>query len=386
MRAKAARRVSGAALVALCLAAQAGDAQARERDGSALRRPQVGGTGSLDASESALSVDPMRARAQQALERGLDWLAAQQALQRDGSFPNGHSEHYVPVAVTALGALAYMAGGSTPERGPHGRELASAIDYLLDRADRSPGSERLGYISSDGDNHSRMHGQGFATLALAQAYSMSPRTTRGARTEQVLRLAVDLIERCQGPDGGWFYDPKASFEHENSVTVTMIQALRGARNAGLDVSSEVITKAVSYIERCQNENGSFRYSLGQETSSVALTAAGIATLNSIGRYEGPELDRATEWLWKELIAREDAGGVSPALHPFYERLYLAQALWQNPDQRLFERWSLAERERVLGKQRQDGSWGDPQYGDCYATAMNCLYLAIPEGLLPIFQR
>jgi hypothetical protein len=215
---------------------------------------------------------------------------------------------------------------------------------------------------------------------------MSPRTTRGARTEQVLRLAVDLIERTQGPDGGWFYDPKASYEHENSVTVTMIQALRGARNAGIEVEGTVIAKAVRYIERCQNANGSFRYSLDRETSSVALTAAGIATLNSIGRYEGAELARATEWLWKELLAREDAGGVSPAMHPFYERLYLAQALWQNPDQRLFERWSQAECERVLGNQRQDGSWSDVQYGDCYATAMNCLYLAIPEGLLPIFQR
>jgi hypothetical protein len=41
---------------------------------------------------------------------------------------------------------------------------------------------------------------------------------------------------------------------------------------------------------------------------------------------------------------------------------------------------------VLGAQRDDGSWGDARFGDVYATAMNCLVLAVPEGLLPIFQR
>jgi len=42
--------------------------------------------------------------------------------------------------------------------------------------------------------------------------------------------------------------------------------------------------------------------------------------------------------------------------------------------------------RVLTHQRLDGSFADERYGDVYATAMNCLLLALPEGLLPIFQR
>ena len=46
----------------------------------------------------------------------------------------------------------------------------------------------------------------------------------------------------------------------------------------------------------------------------------------------------------------------------------------------------AERESVLEAQRSDGSWADRNYGDCYATAVNCLFLALPEGLLPVFQR
>ena len=71
---------------------------------------------------------------------------------------------------------------------------------------------------------------------------------------------------------------------------------------------------------------------------------------------------------------------------FYERLYLAQALWQNSERRVFEEWSAKERTRVLTQQHSDGSWHDARFGDTYATAMNCLFLALPEGLLPIFQR
>ena len=45
-----------------------------------------------------------------------------------------------------------------------------------------------------------------------------------------------------------------------------------------------------------------------------------------------------------------------------------------------------EAKRIIGTQHKDGSWTDRRYGSCYATAMNCLLLALPDGLLPIFQR
>jgi prenyltransferase/squalene oxidase-like repeat protein len=341
---------------------------------------------SLPSRPPAESGADRAARTSRAIERGLAWLAAQEALQPDGSFPPGHGERYVPVAVTALGALAYMAGGNVPDRGPQGRELSRAIDYLLARAELTPGAEHRGYISSDGDKHSRMHGHGFATLALAQAYGISPKTARGARTEEVLAAAVKLIEQSQGPEGGWYYEPQASFEHENSVTVCLVQALRGAQNAGVQVDAKVVAKAVDYVKRCQNEDGSFRYSLSDKKSSVALTAAGIATLNSIGVYRGPEIQKATDELWRKLTQLEEEPGKRSERFPHYERLYLAQALWQNPDPRLFERWSVLQDEQLLRTQNTDGSWDDGEYGESYATAMNCLVLAIPQGLLPIFQR
>jgi len=320
------------------------------------------------------------------LERGLAWLAEQQAEQRDGSFPRAGGKRHVPVPTAAIAALAFMAAGSMPERGPYGHEVALAVDYLTLRADMTPGSAQRGYISSEGDELSRMHGHGFATLALTQAYSISPRTTRGRRIGEVLKEAVALIERSQGLEGGWFYQPQASTEHENSVTVCLVQALRAADDTGFDVDYDVISRAVEYIRRCQAEDGSFRYGLETDKTTLALTAAGLSTLNFLGKYEGPEIDRGMENLWQRIeLLRESRRG-SDSSFPYYERLYVALALWQHHDRRLFDAWSRAERKLVLAEQRPDGSWDDRQFGACYATAMNCLFLALPQGLLPVFQR
>ena len=103
------------------------------------------------------------------------------------------------------------------------------------------------------DELSRLHGHGFASLALAEAYAISPRTARGRRIEEVLRASVGLIQGSQGLEGGWFYEPRRSTDHENSVTVVLVQALRAARNSGVRVDVSVIDRAVDYIRRCQDE-------------------------------------------------------------------------------------------------------------------------------------
>jgi hypothetical protein len=321
-----------------------------------------------------------------ALERGLAFLAQAQSRTQDGSLPRLEGAQDVTVAVTALGALALMAGGSTPERGAHSREIARAVDFLLARADMSA-SPTHGYISNGASEPTaRMHGHGFAALALAQAYTMSPSGARGERLARTLEAAVQRIEASQSVEGGWFYSPTANIEHENSVTVVQLQALRAAHNCGVKVDSRVVSAAVDYIRRCQSEDGAFRYALDPtQKTSIALTAAGLATLHSAGVYEGPEVQRATDALWRKLTARAE-GQERAADFPYYERLYVAIALWTMPDQRGFVRWFDEMAASAVGDQRADGAWSDERYGACYATAMNCLVLSMPDGLLPLFER
>lgn len=216
-------------------------------------------------------------------------------------------------------------------------------------------------------------------------------TPRGTRIAEALSLAVGCIERSQGLEGGWFYSPVRGLEHEGSVTIAMVQALRAAKNAGVRVNVEVIGKAVDYVERSQKEDGSFRYALGSEDTSVALTAAALSTLHATGKYHGREVVQAYDYIERELRARslpkeKDPLATRDVSFPFYERLYLAQAYWQNPDRAVFDVWARDERRELLKQQREDGSWGGSPYGDCYATAVNVLVLALPDQMLPIFQR
>ena len=356
------------------------------------------------AQESGAAA-PSREReaARDALQRGLAWLAAAAATTPDGSLPRGGAEDAAPVAVTSLAALAWMAGGEAPGRGAHGAELGRAIDWIAAHTELDPRAEAPGYVSEKGDGLSRMHGHGLATLALAHAAGLSPKSERGARIERSLRAAIDCIEKSQGVEGGWWYAPKKSLEHEGSITICEVQALRAAHNAGFQVEPLTIARALDYLARSQKEDGSFRYALGDDRSTLALTAAAVATLNAAGKYEGRPLEDAYGYLIRGLSAREEWIERHPersledrrlpeerdprhAWCAYYERLYLAQALWQHKERDTFERWFQAESRLVLTSQRKDGSWHDERFGDVYATATNCLVLALPEGLLPIFQR
>ncbi len=386
-------------LLTLVLACAAPVAGARADDSDALPSLSRSHWQGLERGRREASTDEEPVR--RAIGSGLAFLARQQVLTGDGSLTLGEeADHDSPVGVTALAALAWMAAGSGPTRGPHQQQVSKAIDYLLSHQ-AAEGQELEGYISDARDRQSRTHGHGLATLALAESYSMSPQSTRGRRTARALALAVRRIEVCQSQEGGWFYDPRRSVEHEGSVTVCLVQGLRAARNVGVQVDVQVIDKAIEYVKGLQTGGGGFQYSPTQPETSVALTAACLSTLHAMGIYDGPVVKNGYDYVWRELAAREldlEAGKYgSQARFPYYERFYLAQALWQHPDQGVFRVWAEKETRRVLASQREDGSWVDRRYftdgsklegryGSAYATAMNCLVLSVPDGLLPIFQR
>jgi hypothetical protein len=381
------------ALVALVALAPLALAERAEDRARAPQQPQQPVAPAIEPRASGFERENEAARA--ALQKALAFLAAQ-ARETDGALPVADARIGASVAVTSLAALAWMAGGNTPERGPQGHALAAAIDWLAAHTDQSEPTMPSGYVSSSSDLVSRMHGHGFATLALAQAWTMSPTTARGKQVASALEAATRCIERSQGVEGGWWYQPTKGLSHEGSITIAAVQALRAARDAGLKVDSLVISRATDYVARSQKEDGSFRYALGDDHSSVALTAAAISTLNAAGTYDTKVIRNGYDYLVRELAAREKDGlwGAQAAdpkdgQHvscPFYERIYLAQAFWQAQDRALFTTWYGRERERVLVLQEPDGSWKDERYGKSYATAMNALFLALPEGLLPIFQR
>jgi len=327
----------------------------------------VGAAVGQEKTPAETAVELVTPAADEAIARGLAFLASRQ--NEDGSF--GATTYRGNVAVCALAGLAFMAGGSTPDRGPYGDQVARSVDYLLANTQQS------GFIIAAGSaSHGPMYGHGFATLFLAECYGMSRRN----ELRQKLTKAVDLIVNTQNNEGGWRYQPQR-LDADISVTICQVMALRAARNAGLYVPRETIDRCIDYVKKSQNPDGGFMYMLQGGDSGFARSAAGVVALYSAGVYEGPEIDKGIEYLMQFL---PQPGVVRRETYYFYGHYYAVQAMWQAGGEN-WSRWYPAVRDELISRQRKDGSWVSPISID-YATAMACIILQIPNNYLPIFQR
>jgi len=299
-----------------------------------------------------------------AVERGLVWLAQQQA--DDGSY--GSLSHYGPhVGITGLAGLAFISNGSTPGRGPYGAQVSRALDFVLDHASES------GLLAAE-TSHGPMYGHGFATLFLAEVYGM----TRRDDTRETLRRAIRLIVNTQNEEGGWRYQPVRA-DADLSVTICQVMALRAARNAGVYIDKSVIDHAIDYVRASQNPDGGFRYMLNSGGSAFARSAAGVAALQYAGIYTGEELQRGLEYIKRFTPPKEQTVG-----HYFYGHYYAAQAMFLAGDE-YWRNWWPSVRDELIQKQSAEGFWRG-QAGQEYGTAMALIILQIPNRLLPIFQK
>ncbi len=305
----------------------------------------------------------------QAVKRGLDYLVGRQ--QPDGSFGSGGNG--TNVAVCGLAGMAFIASGSTPGRGPYGRQLDRTLDFILAHTEES------GFINVPSSaSHGPMYGHGFATLFLAECYGMTQRP----ELREKLTRAVELIVTTQNREGGWRYQPKKEDAADISVTVCEIMALRAARNAGIHVPRETMNRALQYVKKCQNEDGGFMYMLqAGGPSAPPRSAAGIVALYSAGVYEGPEITKGLDYLMTEIPRGNNFNREG---HYFYLHYYAVQAMWHAGGE-YWTRWYPAIRDALLARQSADGSWSD-SIGVEYGTAMAAIILQMPNNYLPIFQR
>jgi len=318
---------------------------------------------------------PRDARIDAAVGRGLRFLARTQ--EPDGAWAaiigrkvlrsyEGEPGHHV--GVTALACLSFMAGGSTPDRGPYGENVRRGLEFVL------TSTLENGFISAQ---NSRMYSHAFATLFLAEVHG----TTRDPRVRDALQKAVGLIVSAQNAQGGWRYLPGVP-DSDMCVTVCQVQALRGARNAGIYVPKDTIDRAIEYVRKSWDpRTGGFFYQLPQSRVSFQLTAAGLTALYGAGYYEGPEIDSGLRFLVREWPIYYRA----PQTFDFYYGHYYGiQAAFQRGGS-FFSEWHRRIAGELLELQRPDGAWSD-YVGVNYATAMATLIMQIPYQYLPIFER
>lgn len=362
------------------------------------------------------------AETQGAIDRGLRFLARTQ--NPDGSWtsdagqkvneeyvvaPGGKNVHHV--GVTALGILAFLASGHVPERGPYGKVVTRAVDFLLSRVQHD------GFIQAD---QTRMYSHAFATLALAEVYGMS----KDPRLRRHLQSAVELTVKCQNETGGWRYAP-FGVDSDMSVTVCQLVALRAAMNVGLRVKQATIDRALAYVLQSaitpaspapEEEVGGFWYQPATtrwNRSSFPLTAAGVTSLFQAGVYDDnglrryvqsrglalaamPSIERSVAYMEREYesVARYHRK------HYFfyYGNYYAAQAMYNvgGAEPARWERWYDRVRRDLLAVQvrapgpggRDEESRWESNVGDThtFATSVAILILAMPLDYLPIHQK
>ncbi|MBX3462651.1 MAG: terpene cyclase/mutase family protein [Planctomycetes bacterium] len=314
------------------------------------------------------------AEVQEAIQRGLAWLSRNQG--NDGSWRNAGGYGSYPAAMTGLAGMALVAGGSTPTRGRHWREVRQSVDFLLKHADAGSG-----VISVPQEEGRSMYGHGFATLYLASVFGMEEDLRKQEKLKRVLDRAVALIAAAQSTAGGWIYTPDSNSD-EGSVTVTQVQALRACRMAGIVVDKKTVDRAIDYIKRCQNADGSIRYSLNSGGGGrPAITAAGVAVLYNAGVYDDqPFVDKAVQYCKKHIQVSVDNTG-----HHYYTHLYWSQALYQRGGDDWRDYYAKMSN-WLLKQQRKDGSWEGDGIGAVYGTAIALIVLQLPYALAPIYQR
>ncbi len=320
-----------------------------------------------------------------ARDRGLDWLTKNQA--KDGSWGKTYT-----VAVTSFACLSYLSAADEPFAGDRGKALHRGLEHLL-------ASHKDGIFHQQG--HSWIHGQGFATLALSEAYGrslfckMKPDLDM-KKVRAVVAAAADVIAKNQSDSGGWWYQPGARGQHEGSTTVCAVQALVSASNHGIKTDEKALDRGFDYLKKCQTKEGGFNYQLGDGTNMKEGTAAGVATLGLMKQFDTTVMLNGYKFLLKLTPA-----GISAERFPYYGHFYgcmgmqlLGQEFKEDKDFREKTRgYVAAALKEVAGWQEKDGSFPRRGYmrevrseNDGYSTAFATLVLGVPEARLSICNR
>lgn len=342
--------------------------------------------------------DEIAPRYREVIHKGLEYIAKQQ--QRDGHW-EGNGGGY-PTTITALCGMALLMEGSTLREGKYADPLRRAVDWLMERSQRNG---LLGNPNNPTEAVRYMYGHGYTLLFLAQVYGEEEDGDRRRKLEAILTRAVDFTGKAQTPRGGWGYLSSADgggFD-EGSVTVTQVQALRAARNAGISVPKSIIDRAHDYLKKCTTPNGGVIYSLAHGgafngAERPPLTAAAIACLFSAGEYKS---ELAKKWIqFCQRAIPIDKSGSDSFGHWEYTHYYYAQALYMLgedgyeklfPDSRPRDRLTWNKYREVIfdylaGRQNADGSWSQGHIGPLFSTACHLAILQLDKGTLPIYQR
>jgi hypothetical protein len=334
------------------------------------------------------------------IKKGLDYLAKSQL--KDGHWEGINGEYAIPC--TALAGMAFLCEGSTTREGKYRDNIKRAVNFLMDRAQPNG---LLANPSMRGEAGRYMYGHGFALLFLACVVGEEENAARRKKLIEVCEKACKFSRDAQTDRGGWGYvsaKDGSNFD-EGSVTITQIQGLRAARNAGVIVPNEAIKDAQKYLQASTNNQGGVTYSLaygGGGEGRPALTAAAICCGFSFGEYKS---DLVKKWIKFCQLHLGTLGGGRRMGHDEYTHYYYAQVVYvlgEDRYKKLFPdaksdeliTWKAYRKElfdEIKRTQSQDGSWSTGNWtaqsvGAIYVTACYLCMMQLDKAALPVYQR
>ncbi len=375
--------------------------------GPLFRRGSFGGRLTTETKQALLEAYGGTPESEEAVLRGLRWLAEHQQLNGRWSLKdytqdvrdcNCHTQFEAEVvdndtAGTAFGVLPFLGAGVAHNRAPEKpAELAeyrnlvkNAISFLAKRQVRSDDPLK------DGSLDGNMYAHAVATIALCEAYGISG----DERLKVPAQRAIKFLAAAQHQAGGWRYGPQQ--EGDMSAVGWVFLAIRSGQLAGLPLKGTPLVRAERFVDSCaagppEAKLSQYRYQAGKSAATPALSAAGLLTREYLGwKQDNPHLLAGCQYLMKPENLPPESGN---PLGPIYYYYYATQVL-HHMEGSDFDLWNHRMREHLIRTQEKEGhkagswnpdgaDWGK-QAGRLYATSMAIMTLEVYYRHLPMYR-
>lgn len=311
-------------------------------------------------------------------QRGAKFLVESQ--KDDGSWKAQSSFGSNGTGVASLCILALLSTGEDPNFGPYAASVRRGLEYLIRKQ-----NTKSGMVGGNAYDF------GFTMLALAEAYGpvdedrMFPgkanKRTLGQALELCVKAACTMSHKTELVGHGWNSTAGQGGIPDTSVAGSVLVGLLAARNAGIEVSDDVMKRAVDYFRKMTNKSGTVGYfqtrgnDYGNSTARSSITALVLAIAK---QKKCKEYGYTAKYIAKNLEQRYGT-------HPLYGDYYQAQALFQ-VDYKAWQNWNRDRVRQTVQMANDDGSIGRSAVGPAYSTAMSMLTLALNYRFLPIYER
>ncbi len=340
-----------------------------------VRREAVRKLGGNDASE-------------QAVERGLKWLADHQFAAGNWSIHElnckdhnclGHGSFEADTAATGLSLLAFLGAGHSHRSGEYQDEVDRGLKWLVQR------QKADGDLFVEGSELVWLYSHGMAAIALCEAYGM----TKDPTLKDPAQRSLDFIVAAQHPEfGAWRYRPR--FESDTSVSGWQLMALKSGQMAGLVVPKSAYDGVSRWLNSVEGKSspGRFAYHPTQ-SDSLAMTAEGLLMRQYLGAGRSDTSLVAGANYLKQYLPRLEERDT-------YYWYYATQVMFHMQGEHWSE-WNAKIRDLLVETQEKGsgtaGSWapGTPtksKWGEAggrhYLTCLNLLMLEVYYRHLPLY--